>query len=97
MMLDLFGPRQKSDSTQIAQVKQWVADIFQLPEEQTVMVTELRCSEPGCPPLETVIAIMGEQSGQRQYKLHKAAGDVTYDDIARLRNGETITLEDPSN
>jgi hypothetical protein len=47
------------------------------------MVTELRCSEPGCPPLETVIAILSE-NGSRQYRLHKSIEEVAEDDIRRL-------------
>lgn len=47
------------------------------------MVTELRCSEPGCPLLETVIAILSE-SGNRQYKLHKPIAEVGEDDVRDL-------------
>jgi hypothetical protein len=40
-----------------------------------VMVTELRCSEPGCPPIETVIAILSK-GANRQHKLHKRIEEV---------------------
>ena len=45
------------------------------------MVSELRCSEPGCPPLETMIAVLDGPGRRRQFKFHKPIADVTQDDI----------------
>jgi hypothetical protein len=61
-----------------------VREKFGLGDDVVVMVTELRCSEPGCPPLETVIAILDVPGSKRQYKLHKGAGDVAVEDITAL-------------
>ncbi len=65
--------------------KQWVRETFELSDDVSVMVTELQCSEPGCPPLETVIAIMGAE--KKQHKLHKLLAEVTQADIAELKDG----------
>lgn len=48
------------------------------------MVTELRCAEPGCPPIETVIAILGAPGGRRQFRIHQEVADVTLEDIAAI-------------
>jgi len=54
----------------------------------TILVTELTCTEPGCPPTETVIALM-HPGAPRQYKIHKPLADVTASDIsAALADGE---------
>jgi hypothetical protein len=83
-MMDLFGGGPKPSSAKIAQVKQWVQERFTLAEDAIVMVTELRCTEPGCPPLETVIAVLDGPGSRRQYKLHKGVSSVTPEDIASL-------------
>ena len=54
-----------------------------LDEDATVMVSELRCAEPGCPPLETVIAVFADGGRKAQVKIHKALDDVTSDDVVR--------------
>ena len=74
----------RSASPRIREIKTWVAEVFGLDESTTVMVTELRCTEPGCPPLETVIALLDQST--RQFKLHKSAGEVTRSDIERIAN-----------
>jgi hypothetical protein len=58
MNFDLFGSRRQIDPKRIAEVKEWAAEVFRLGADVAVMVTELRCTEPCCPPLETVIAIL---------------------------------------
>lgn len=83
-MLDLFNTQPRPDPAQLAAIKSWVAEALALPDDVTVMVTELRCSEPGCPPLETVIAVLYEGQQPEQRKLHKASSELTADDIRGL-------------
>jgi hypothetical protein len=83
-MINLFGARPQANMAAINQIKQWVAAAFDLADDVTIMVTELRCSEPGCPPLETVIAVLRPGQAPIQHKLHKAAVDVTEYDVAGL-------------
>lgn len=48
-------------------------------------VAELRCAEPGCPPVETVVAVLGAPGGSpRQWKIHKPMSEVTRGDVERL-------------
>jgi len=39
-------------------VKGWVRAALLLDVDATVLVSELACTEPGCPPVETVIAVL---------------------------------------
>lgn len=66
------------------QVKGWVRERFGLGEETPVMVTELRCTEPGCPPVETAIAILEAPGDRRRYKIHKPVSEVVPEDVAGL-------------
>jgi nitrate reductase delta subunit len=50
-------------------------------EDDVVMVTELECGLPGCPPLETVIAFWTEDQQRRHYKVFKPVADVMEDDL----------------
>lgn len=79
-----FGDRSRRDPERTALVKQWARTAFQVEDGFSVFVTELRCHEPGCPPWETVVALVGEEGPPRQYKLHKPMADVTFDDLALM-------------
>ncbi len=82
-----LGQRTKNDPQVIARVKDWAAASFALAEDVTVMVTELRCTEEGCPPIETVIAILDTPGQPRQFKVYKPMAEVTAEDIAAVANG----------
>jgi hypothetical protein len=81
--MDLFGSS-RPNPVQIARIKEWVARRFDLPPDSVVMVSELRCSEPGCPPLETMIAIIDGPGHRRQVTLHKSTGEITMGDVDGL-------------
>lgn len=53
-------------------------------QDPTIVVSELSCSEPGCPPIETVIAIFQGPGDVRRYKLHKAQAEISREDVAGL-------------
>lgn len=82
-VLSMLG-RPKRDVTLIRQIKEWAYACLPVSSEATLSVMELECREPGCPPLETVIAAMGEGQGTRQWKLHKPIPDVTRADLDEL-------------
>ncbi len=79
-----LGPRRTLDSDAVARVKQWALRILELPEDVALLVTELQCSEPGCPPLETVIAVLDPPGQQRQFKIHQAINEVSFEDVERV-------------
>jgi hypothetical protein len=88
-MINPLGSRSKHDPARIAAIKGWVVEYFHLSEEIPLMVTELQCTEEGCPPLETVIAILETPGNPRQYKVIKPLAEVTAEDIAAAASGTT--------
>ncbi len=40
------------------EIKSWVREGLGLTDEVSILVTDLQCYEPGCPPVETVIALL---------------------------------------
>ncbi len=67
---------QRPTGAAAARIKELVRSLFDLADDTVVMVSELRCSEPGCPPLETVIAILEAGAPPRQTRIHAAMADV---------------------
>lgn len=77
-----FGGR-GGDGAAVGRVKRWVEEIRGVAEDESVMVVELRCSEPGCPPVETSISVLGGPE-PRQGKVRKPVAEVTREDVVRL-------------
>ncbi len=74
------GPR--PDPREASRVRELVRQVTG-DDEVTILVTQLACTEPGCPPVETVIALM-HAGAPAQYKIHRPLHEVSLDDIARV-------------
>ncbi len=62
-------------------IRDWTRARFTLPADETVMVAELACSLPGCPPLETVIAFWTAPDRRHSFKVFKSLDEVREDDL----------------
>src|SRR5579862_9452154 len=51
-----FVRNQRADAATLEHVRAWTRARFALTDDVTIMVAEVACSLPGCPPRETVIA-----------------------------------------
>lgn len=94
---DLFGEGKKDRSIQ-GQIKEWVRAAFNLPEGVTVLVTELYCDQPGCAPIETLVAIL-DPAGRRQFKMSRPMKEVIKEDVKHMQpnpdgHGPRINLDD---
>ncbi len=70
-----------SKSPHVRKIREFVREIT-LDAETNIVVTELACLEPGCPPIETAIVIMGKKSAT--YKIEKEMKDVNLEDVRRV-------------
>ena len=86
--------RPKRDASVIRQIKEWAYKYLQIPTDVSVSVMELECHEPGCPPLETVIAVLEQGKQTRQWKLHKPVPDITVEDFADLATKQTPSVSE---
>ena len=64
----------------LERLREWTRQRFKLSAEAAILVSELECRLPGCPPLETVIAFW-ENDKRHHFKLFKAAAQVAFDDL----------------
>ena len=79
---DPFAKGGKRPDTQEAldRVREWTRQRFKLPPEAAILVSELECRLPGCPPLETVIAFW-DNDKRHHFKLFKQVTKVAPDDL----------------
>ena len=64
----------------LARVREWTRARFNLPDEAAILVAEVACMLPGCPPLETVVAFWADER-RHHFKIFKPVADVVYDDL----------------
>jgi len=81
-----------ADRDRVAQLKRWLTEALALAPATTISISQLRCSEPGCPPIETAIAVMGVPPVT--YKIHKAVADIERADVEQLAS-QTADLRAP--
>lgn len=96
-MLEQF--KRNSSSVYSRQVKEWLRRAFS--DEYGILVTELTCTEPGCPPLETVVAVFQPDGKQYQQKIHSPLSEITESDAEEIARklqlaiaGENIDKEE---
>ena len=80
----LSGRTEKTSQQKSKDIRRWVYETLQLPPETTILVTELTYNKPGCPPLETVIAVLCGPRDQMQQKIHRSLADITKEGIVAL-------------
>jgi hypothetical protein len=64
----------------LARLRGWTKARFALTDDETVMVSELACSVPGCPPIETHV-VFWTAAGRHHFKIFKPLVQVTEDDL----------------
>lgn len=83
-MDDILGLSRGKPDGNAGRIKDLVRTRFGLDDEATLMVSELRCHEDGCPDVETVIAVMGAAADKLTWKISKPMAQVDAGDIAGL-------------
>ena len=64
----------------VDRVRDWTRARFALTDDDTVMVSEVACSVPGCPPIETHL-VFWTAAGRHHFKIFKPLADVVEDDL----------------
>jgi hypothetical protein len=65
----------------IDRVKGWTRERFKLPDDAAILVSEVACGLPGCPPIETVVAFWTDNDTRHHFKLFKPVSAVVADDL----------------
>ncbi len=64
----------------LERVRDWTRSRFQLAGDATIMVTQIACSVPGCPPVETAV-VFWTALGRHHFKIFKPVAAVGEDDL----------------
>jgi len=83
IMLGRVGPHPEQLQA-VASIQAWTRRRFKLDALAAVLVSEVACTVPGCPPLETIVAFWTEDDKRHQFKLFKPMLEIIYDDIGWL-------------
>src|SRR5438552_708406 len=75
-----FSKKSPQHVAALDRVREWVRGRFKLAEETAILVAEIACAVPGCPPLETVIAFWSEER-RHHFKVFKPVAAVSEDDL----------------
>ena len=78
-------------------VKEWTRTRFGLPEDAVIVVSEVACPLPGCPPLETIVLFWTADQVRHHFKVFKRAQEIVEDDLpyAWMRKSLVSTDDDP--
>ncbi len=78
-----LSPRKRTGLSEILTgIKSVTRKALCLGEEVHVSVSELKCHEPGCPDVETVIVVMKPSEPHVLIRIHKPVMSVTENDVA---------------
>ncbi|KZD20449.1 hypothetical protein [Tardiphaga robiniae] len=66
----------------VAWIKAETRSALRLDDDTTVSVSELSCSDPGCPDVETVIAVFRPDRKPQISRVHKTITEVTSTDLS---------------
>jgi hypothetical protein len=82
----LFGePRPSGEAVSaILAVQGWTRARFKLAPDAAVLVAEVPCRLPLCPPAMTAVAFWTEDGARHQFRLYKPVSEIVYDDIGWL-------------
>jgi hypothetical protein len=75
-----FKRKTPNGSAAADQVRDWTRTRFALTDDETVMVSEVACGVPGCPPIETHL-VFWTTAGRHHFKIFKPLADVVEDDL----------------
>jgi len=76
-----FVRRTTAHSEALDRVRGWTRERFALADDLVVMVSELACALPGCPPVETVVVFWTAPERRHHFKVFKPTAEVVRDDL----------------
>ena len=75
-----FARKKPENAGASDRLRDWTRTRFALTGEETVMVTEVACAVPGCPPIETHL-VFWTDAGRHHTKIFKPLAEVVEDDL----------------
>ena len=82
---DPFGREQLEISPmRLEQIRYWIRQNFTFPKEAPIVVKEVPCVKPSCPPIETSIVAVLRNEPPRYFKIQHPIDEITFDHVYDL-------------
>jgi G3E family GTPase len=82
--IDPFGRKLDVSSFTLDQIRYWVQTILEFPPDAPIVIKEVPCVKPGCPPVETAIMVFLKGEPPRVFKILARINEVTFDHVYNL-------------
>jgi hypothetical protein len=79
----------------LERVKVWTRESLALTDDDTVLVAEVACARPGCPPLETLVTFWTAAGERHWFKVFKPAAEVVFGDLPPSWLKDALYAADP--
>jgi G3E family GTPase len=81
---DPFGRYIEISPYTLEQIRYWMRQNFNFPNEVPIVIKEVPCVKDKCPPIETSIMAMEKNAPPRAFKVQKPINEITFDHIYNL-------------
>jgi hypothetical protein len=81
-------------SSAVERVTNWTRLRFGLPSDCTVLVAEVACGLPGCPPIESIVSFWTVPDRRHSFKVFKPLIAVTEDDLPPFWMKDALVRDD---
>ena len=75
-----FTRKSPGDSATLGRVRVWTRARFALGDDDSLMVSEIACAMPGCPPVETHV-VFWTAAGRHHFKIFKPLTETAEEDL----------------
>jgi hypothetical protein len=89
-----FVKKSPAHAAALERVRTWTRAHFGLADDVTILVSEIACTLPGCPPLETVVAFWTETDKRHHFKIFKPVAEVVRDDLPPAWLKDALAIPD---
>lgn len=84
-VVDPFGrDRLEISPFTLDQIRYWTRQNLGFSPDVPIVVKEVPCVKPGCPPIETALVVFLKGEPPRLYKIQKTINEVAFDDVYNL-------------
>jgi hypothetical protein len=81
---DPFGRYIEISPYTLEQIRYWMRQNFNYPNDIPIVIKEVPCVKDQCPPIETSILAMEKNAPPRAFKVQKPINEITFDHIYNL-------------
>jgi hypothetical protein len=72
--------KRRDHGAALDRLRDWTRSRFKLTADETIMMSEIACGVPGCPPIETHL-VFWTAAGRHHFKIFKPLAAVIEDDL----------------